>query len=83
MPRIAEFYGIIILMHFIQREHQPIHVHAYYQDFDACIDIDGNIIEGNLPPNAYRLVKEWIGLHKDEIKTIWETQTFHKIDPLP
>lgn len=64
MPMISQFYGIRISIFFIQKEHNPPHLHAQYGEFDAEIDIEtGNQIRGNLPSRADALVKEWISLH--------------------
>lgn len=39
MPTISMFFGIIIRMYCFPGEHNPPHIHAYYQDFKALIDI--------------------------------------------
>jgi hypothetical protein len=39
MPTISMFYGIIIRMFCSPAEHNPPHIHAYYQDFTAIVDI--------------------------------------------
>ena len=85
MPRISEFYGIVIAM--FHREHQPPHFHAFYAEFKAQISIkDGNIIEGKLPPKAKTLVKEWTKLHQEELLQEWNLAQQHKslfwIEPL-
>lgn len=83
MPEISRFYGIIIKMYFLEREHNPPHIHAIYNKNIAVIDIQTlEIIEGEIPKRALRLVKEWVFIHKKEIKDIWETQHFKKIEPL-
>ncbi len=84
MPEISRFYGIIIKMYFLANEHNPPHIiHAFYNKKVAVIDIQTlEVIEGELPTRALRLVKEWIYIHKDEIKEIWNTQQFKKIEPL-
>lgn len=28
------------------------------------------------------MVREWIGLHRDDLVTMWETQEFKRLDPL-
>ena len=33
MPTISRFYGILILMHLTQKEHNPPHIHAYYGEY--------------------------------------------------
>lgn len=83
VPVLSRFYGIIIRMYFLQSEHNPPHIHAIYNEDVAAIDfMTGDVIEGDLPPKALAMVREWIGLHKDELKEMWETQDFRKIEPL-
>lgn len=83
MPVLSRFYGIIIRMYFQQSEHNPPHIHALYGDDMAAIEIKtGEIIEGELPPKALSMVREWISLHEKELLRIWETQEFSKLEPL-
>lgn len=83
MPVLAKFYGIIIRMYFLQSEHNPPHIHAIYNEDVAAIDfMTGNVIEGHLPPKAMNMVQEWISIHKEELKTIWDTQEFKQLAPL-
>ena len=83
MPEISRFYGIIIKMYFLASEHNLPHIHAIYNKNIAVIDIQTlEVIEGEIPKRALRLVKEWVFIHKNEIKDIWETQEFKKIEPL-
>ncbi len=83
MPLISRFYGIIIRMYFLQSEHNPPHIHAIYNDDVAAIDfMTGKVLEGHLPTKAMNMVQEWIAIHRDELKTIWETQEFKNLAPL-
>ena len=83
MPVLSRFYGIVIRMYFIQAEHNPPHVHAIYGDHVAAITIqDAQILEGSLPPKALSMVREWIGLHRDELLTVWNSQEFQAVEPL-
>ncbi len=83
MPVLSRFYGIIIRMYFLQKEHNPPHIHAIYGDDMAAITItDGTVLEGALPNKALDLVREWITLNKEELLTIWETQEFKQLPPL-
>ena len=71
MPVLSRFYGIIIRMYFLQKEHNPPHIHAIYGDDVAAITIsDGSVIEGALPGKALEMVKEWVSLHKEELLLI-------------
>lgn len=45
MPTISMFYGILIKMNY--KEHNPPHFHAYYQDYEATFNFDGELLEGN------------------------------------
>ena len=83
MPELCRFYGIIIKMFLIQKEHNPPHIHALYGEYMSSIDIDtGEVLEGDLPGKALDLVLEWLNIHKDELKEIWNTQRFKKLPPL-
>ena len=85
MPTLSRFYGIIIRMYFLGKEHNPPHVHIIYQDETFSITIkDLTIISGESNPSARALemVKEWIVIHRDELLNMWETQDIHEIEPL-
>lgn len=83
MPVLSRFYGIVIRMYFQKSEHNPPHIHAIYGEHVAAIDFQkGIILEGELPPKALELVMEWIAIHKEELKIIWDTQNFRKLEPL-
>ena len=71
MPTIAFFYGIAIRMYF--NDHPPPHFLAAYGGDRANIAIDtGEIIDGHLPANATRLVKQWALAHQAELRDNWE-----------
>jgi len=83
MPEISRFYGIVIKMYFQKTEHNPPHIHAFYQDSVIAIAInDLKILSGDIPTTALKLIKEWINLHKEELLKIWKTQEFKTIEPL-
>ena len=83
MPVLSRFYGIVIRMYFLQSEHNPPHIHAIYNEDVAAVDfMTGKIIEGHLPPKAMNMVQEWISIHREELKIIWETQEFKYLQPL-
>lgn len=46
MPTISMFYGIIIRMYCSPGEHNPPHIHIYYNDFTANWNLAQN---GELP----------------------------------
>jgi hypothetical protein len=52
MPTISMFFGIIIRMYYAPKEHNPPHIHVYYQDFKSIIDINScEIIDGDISQN--------------------------------
>jgi len=81
MPEIARFYGIIIKLFF--GDHPPPHFHAVYGEYIAVFDIQTlEMIEGDLPNRARKLVVEWASIHQTELLEIWNTQEFRKLTPL-
>jgi hypothetical protein len=40
------------------------------------------LIEGDLPERARRLVTEWATLYQQDLLAIWQTQEFRKLPPL-
>ncbi|TLU81588.1 MAG: DUF4160 domain-containing protein [Chlorobium sp.] len=83
MPEICRFYGIIIRIFLIDKEHPPRHIHIKYGEYVAVMELDHlNIIEGKLPKRCGHLVREWAELHQKELVEMWDTQNFHQIEPL-
>ena len=77
MPVLSRFYGIIIRMYLLQREHNPPHIHALYGDDTASIDIKtGELTDGHLPPKALSMVREWVELYREELLTMWLSTSF-------
>jgi Domain of unknown function (DUF4160) len=72
MPTISMFYGIIIRMYFAPGEHNPPHLHVYFSEYRASIDLrNSDFIEGDLPSRQKKLVLAWIELHQDELMADW------------
>jgi hypothetical protein len=70
VPRISEFYGIVIAMYYA--DHAPPHFHARYGEREALIGIDPLLLlRGSLPPRALALVLEWAGIHRLELEVDW------------
>ena len=83
MPEIARFYGLIIKMFFMQSKHNPPHFHALYGEYMGEFDINTlEILEGDLPPRAVKLVQEWAAIHQAELLDMWNTQNIRKLSPL-
>jgi Domain of unknown function (DUF4160) len=71
VPRISEFYGIVIAMYY--REHGVAHFHATYAGETVVVAIEtGEVIAGSVPARALRLVREWAELHRNELMQNWE-----------
>ena len=67
------FYGIIIRMYCSPGEHNPPHIHAYYQEFVAIVDIlKGEVSTGGLPSKQTKLVLAWVEIHREELLADWE-----------
>ena len=87
MPTLSMFFGIIIRMYYAPKEHNPPHIHVYYQDAKAAINISNcELMEGEIPPRQLRLVLAWIEIHQEELMADWKLcQNGEKpfsIDPL-
>jgi hypothetical protein len=83
MPVIARFYGIIIKMYFSQREHGVPHFHAIYGEYNGVFDIQTvEMLEGDMPLRAQRLVKEWGLLYQHELLLMWNNNEFKQLPGL-
>lgn|GEM_PF-151073 len=83
MPEVTRFYGIIIKMFFKPKEHEPAHIHALYDDYVGLFDINTfEMMEGDMPNRAQKMIKEWLMLHRDELQNMWNTQKIVKLPPL-
>ena len=83
MPTISSFYGIIIVMYLRNKEHNPPHVHAITQTFAAPFLLEtGEIMEGDFPPKARALVKEFILKYKAELMEMWKDENYRKLPPI-
>ncbi len=83
MPVLSRFYGITVRMYFQQAEHNPPHFHALYGENVAAIEIStGEVLEGDLPPKALALVREWAEVNKTELLQMWKTQEFKALPPI-
>jgi hypothetical protein len=81
MPEIARFYGIVIKLYF--GDHPPPHFHAVYGECMGLMSIDNlQMVEGDLPPRALRLVVEWASLNQAELLRMWERQEFYRLPGL-
>ncbi|NOQ63102.1 MAG: DUF4160 domain-containing protein [Methyloprofundus sp.] len=57
--------------------------HAVYGEYVGLFNIETlEMIEGDLPKRAKKLVIEWASINKNELKEMWNSQEFHKLQPL-
>ncbi len=71
MPKVSEFFGVVIAMYF--NDHNPPHFHAEYAGDEAEFSINTlEILVGQLPRRAQSLVLEWASLHRRELQANWE-----------
>ena len=70
-------------MYLRNKEHNPPHIHAITQDFDAPFLIaTGELMEGEFPAKAQTLVKEFILNNQSDLMEMWNTGIYRKIPPI-
>jgi len=88
MPVISAFYGLIILMYYLDnKQHHVPHIHIQYAEHEAVYQIpEGALIEGYLPKAKQKLAEAWIEIHQEELMANWKLAVsgneVFKIDPL-
>ena len=87
MPTLSMFFGVIVRMYYTSKIDDRPHIHVYYGDFSATVDIETcEILEGSLPTKQTRLVLAWIEIHRGELIANWALyqngETPFSIDPI-
>lgn len=88
MPRISEFFGIVIYIYYQDnRVHHIPHFHAEYAGEEVVVSIpDAEVLAGSIPSRKEKLVKAWAVLRERELQQAWaaavEGELPQKIDPL-
>ena len=78
MPNLSNYllsrFGIALYMYYGDMgQHNKPHVHAFYQDGEAIIEIpNGEVIEGTIHRTALRRVRAWITLNEEAVMERWE-----------
>ncbi|CAN5379326.1 hypothetical protein BH09BAC5_BH09BAC5_16190 [soil metagenome] len=76
-PILVDKYGVSIYVR--SREHLPPHVHAFYGDDEALINIrTGEVVEGYLSGKKLRIVQKW--LDQGENRKVAE-ENFYELNP--
>lgn len=87
MPELSRFFGIVVHMYFADTEkHHGAHFHAAYGNSHAVFSLQGEPMEGHLPPKQTKLIAAWAALHETELQENWylaqTTGDCYRIDPL-
>ena len=81
MPRISEFFGIVIWMYF--NEHEPPHFHAKYSGNEYVVAISPiSFLHGRPSPRIRSMLLEWTGIHQTELLANWDRMR-EELDPIP
>ncbi|HYS49689.1 MAG TPA: DUF4160 domain-containing protein [Xanthobacteraceae bacterium] len=77
MPTVAYFLGMAVAMYY--RDHDPPHVHVYYQGYKALFAIeDARIIRGRFPPTATLIMRRWIVQRREPLLLNWKRLKRHE-----
>lgn len=72
MPRVSEFFGIVVYMYwFDQQRHKSPHFHARFSSAEAVFDLHGRCLEGDIGVRASRLIQEWCSERQGELREAW------------
>ena len=73
MAELARFLGIVIyLYYFDDAKHHAPHIHVAYGEYEAVFDLNGNLLEGRLPPKQMKSVRHFCEDYYDDIKAAWD-----------
>ena len=80
------FCGIIIRMYIDDDAIKTPHFRASYRGYNAAFDLEGNIIDGDMPAKQQAYITAWALLHEEELPANWTLATkkeeLFKITPL-
>lgn len=87
MPVLSTFFGIIVRMYReVSSKHNMPHIHAEYSGNEVVMDLDGNVLEGELPKAKMKLLVAWVEIHREDLEANWKLlsngEQFFRIDPL-
>ncbi len=87
LPILSMFYGIIIKMYNEKGgQHNVPHIHAEYQGEEMVMSLNGELLNGGIPPKKQKQVEVWIDIHQDELYANWkilsEGEKYFRIEPL-
>ena len=87
MPELSRFYNIVVKMIYSDdSQHHKPHFHVYYNEYEAAVGVDGELLAGTLPVKQFKLVQAWAAIHEDELYSAWNKAVknipFGRIEPL-
>ena len=75
MGTVAILFGVIIVIR--PNDHNPPHVHAWYDEKQAKFSIiDGSIISGSLPSSKIKDVQWFISTYREELLKMWNDKSY-------
>lgn len=79
MATVAILFGIIIGIH--PADHNPPHVHVWYNGEQAVFLIQNGNIRGKckIPKSKTKLVKDFILCYQDELLKMWDSKQYYLI----
>jgi len=64
-------------------EHGVPHFHALYGEYNGVFEVENlEMIEGDLPGRAKKLVLEWAHYYKSDLLEMWKTKDFRQLPGL-
>lgn len=70
-------------MYFSRSDHGVPHFYALYGGYNAVFDIQTlDMLEGDLPVCAQRLVRKWAQQYQQELLHMWQTNEFKRLPGL-
>lgn len=84
MGELSRIGSLIIYLRFFDtKQHHKPHVHVKYNDDEAVVALDGEILSGALPVKQRRILDGWMALHEEEAYEAWnlavQGKAFEKI----
>ena len=59
------------------------HISMPFMEYNGVFEIKSlEMIEGDLPNRAQKMVKEWAKMYQSDLLELWETQKFKKLPGL-
>lgn len=62
------------------------HIHASYNEHEAVVAIDGELLAGSLPSKQMKVLTGWLAFHEEEAYSAWnhavQGESFDRIEPM-